>query len=128
MKSKHPHKNLDAWKKAMDLVTEVYRITSKFPKEEIYGLISQLRRASVSVPSNIAEGAAGRTNADFARFLTMALGSLSEMDTQIEISYRLNYIEINKFDILIEKVDQCKSIVFGLKKSVLRNNNEDGKR
>ena len=128
MKSKHPHKNLDAWKEAMDLVTEVYRITSKFPKEEMYGLISQLRRASVSVPSNIAEGATGRTNVDFAHFLTVALGSLSEMDTQIEISYRLNYIDYKKFEILNEKIDQCKSIVFGLKKSVLRNNNEDGKR
>ena len=122
MKNKNPHKNLEAWKKAMDLVEEIYRITSKFPKEEIYGLISQLRRASVSVPSNIAEGATGRTNADFARFLTMALGSLSEVDTQIEISYRLEYIRIEEFNSLTEMLDQCKGIVFGLKKSVLRKN------
>ena len=93
MKNKDPHKNLEAWKKAMDLVEEIYRITSKFPKEEMYGLTSQLRRASVSVPSNIAEGATGRTNTDFARFLTMSLGSLSEIDTQIEISFRLKYID-----------------------------------
>ena len=79
--SKKPHRNLTTWKKAMDLLVAVYQATANFPKEEIYGLTSQLRRAAVSVPSNIAEGAADRTRQQFSKFLSNAIGSLNEIDT-----------------------------------------------
>ena len=88
---KRAHKNLDVWKESMELATAVYRVTGTFPKAETYGLAGQMRRAAVSVPSNIAEGAA-RSPKEFAQFLTIAGGSLSELDTQLEIAFRLNYL------------------------------------
>ena len=84
-----PHKNLEAWKQSMDLVVEVYKTTKEFPHQEIYGIANQVRRAAVSVSSNIAEGAARQTKKEFANFLHVAQGSLSELDTQIEIASRL---------------------------------------
>jgi four helix bundle protein len=91
-KSQKPHRNLVAWQKGMDLVMEVYRLTRDFPDKELYGLISQLRRAALSVPANIAEGAANRSHSQFSNFLSNALGSLNEIDTQLELSFRLGYI------------------------------------
>ncbi len=87
-----PHKNLDLWREAMDLVVDIYDLTKDFPRDEEFGLKSQLRRAAVSVPSNIAEGLTRNTKADKLHFLNIANGSLSEIDTQIEISFRLKYI------------------------------------
>ena len=86
-----PHRNLVAWQKAMDLVVEIYKITQDFPGREIYGISSQLRRAALSVPSNIAEGAAGRTHSQFSHYLSNAIGSLNELDTQLELSLQLGY-------------------------------------
>ena len=80
------HKKLDVWKYSMDLVVHVYKITSNFPKSEVYGLTSQMRRCAVSVPSNIAEGAARNSNKEYNRFLAIALGSLSELETQLLIA------------------------------------------
>ena len=98
------HKDLEVWKLSMDLVEKIYRETKTFPNEEIYGLVSQLRRTSISIPSNIAEGAARNSNKDNLRFLYISLGSLSELETQIMISKRLNYL--NDLSILtdIEKI------------------------
>jgi four helix bundle protein len=93
-----PHKNLEAWKVSMLLVEEIYKITRQFPSEERFGLISQMRRAAISVPSNIAEGAANRTKAQFGNFLSVAIGSLAELDTQLEISSRLNYVTDENFE------------------------------
>ena len=94
------HKDLKVWQESMDLVVMIYDITEQFPSKEAFGLTSQLRRASVSIPSNIAEGAGRKGGKEFSRFLYIALGSLSEVETQLEISQRLNYInnieEINK--------------------------------
>ncbi|MDM7921781.1 MAG: four helix bundle protein, partial [Pyrinomonadaceae bacterium] len=87
-----PHKNLVAWQKSMDLVVAVYDVTKLLPKEETYGLISQMRRAAVSVPSNIAEGAAGRSPDQFRNFLAIAIGSLNELNTQIELALRVGYL------------------------------------
>ena len=92
------HKDLDAWKLGMDLVERVYQETKGFPKDEMYGLTSQMRRSAVSVPSNIAEGAARKGNAEFIQFLYIALGALSELETQIIISKRLHYL--NDDDVL----------------------------
>ena len=94
------HKDLKVWQESMTLVTQIYKISEDFPKHEVYGLSSQIRRAAVSIPSNIAEGAGRKGENEFTRFLYIALGSLSEVETQLEISERLNYInnieDINK--------------------------------
>ncbi|MFG6668743.1 four helix bundle protein [Halomonas sp. HNIBRBA4712] len=87
------HQDLKAWQLGMDLVEEVYRLTAVFPSDEKFGLASQLRRAAVSIPSNIAEGAARGSSKDFIRFLFIARGSLSEIETQLLISQRLQYLE-----------------------------------
>lgn len=90
--SEKPHKRLEVWKQSMDLVVEVYRLTSGFPREERFGLVDQMRRAVVSVPSNIAEGAARQTHREFINFVHIAQGSLNELDTQLEIAERLGYL------------------------------------
>ena len=87
------YKDLVAWQKAMELVTEVYRITQHFPKEEMYGLTAQVRRAVVSVPSNIAEGQARYSHMDFQRFLRQARGSLVEVETQVMIGVNLGFLD-----------------------------------
>ena len=89
------HKDLRVWKESMILVENIYRITNLFPDSERYGLVSQLRRAAVSVPSNISEGCGRNGNKELARFLYIALGSLAEIETQFEISVRLRYIKDN---------------------------------
>ena len=81
-----PHKKLNVWGSAMELVVDVYRLTESFPSRETYSLTSQIRRAAISIPSNIAEGAARQTRKEFVNYLHMAQGSLSELDTQIEIA------------------------------------------
>ena len=85
------HKDLKVWQESMTLVVQIYKISEDFPKHEVYGLTSQIRRAAVSIPSNIAEGAGRKGENEFTRFLYIALGSLSEVETQLEISQRLNY-------------------------------------
>jgi four helix bundle protein len=84
-----PHERLEVWVDAMALVEQVYRITARFPDTERFGLTSQMRRSAVSVPSNIAEGAARRSTVELLRFLSIARGSLAELDTQLQISIRL---------------------------------------
>lgn len=90
------HKDLNVWKESMNLVTEVYIITKSFPKEEQFSLVSQMRRAAVSIPSNIAEGAARRGNKEFKQFLYIALGSLAELETQLMIAEKLEYVRAIK--------------------------------
>ena len=89
------HKDLDVWKKSMDLVEVIYKLTQQFPDAEKFGLISQMRRAAVSIPSNLAEGVARKGDKELIHFLHIALGSLSELDTQYLIAVRLNFIEKN---------------------------------
>ncbi|MEX5444825.1 four helix bundle protein, partial [Acinetobacter schindleri] len=89
--AQRPHERLDAWRDSMELVEMIYRLTEVFPDQERYGLTAQLRRAAVSIPSNIAEGAARRSTPDYSRFLSIARGSLSELDTQVQIAARLGY-------------------------------------
>jgi len=86
------HKNLDVWKKSIEMVTKIYSLTRSFPKEELYGLTNQMRRAAVSVPSNIAEGAGRNTSKELLQFLYYGTGSLSELETQLIISYNLGYL------------------------------------
>jgi four helix bundle protein len=87
-----PHARLDVWSDAMPLVEAVYRVSSRFPDHERFGLTSQVRRSAISVPSNIAEGAARRSTPDLLRFLSIARGSLAELDTQLQTAERLEFM------------------------------------
>ena len=87
------HMDLDVWKRSMSFVETVYKLSAQFPKEEMYGLTSQIRRAAVSIPSNIAEGASRQSPKEFVQFLYISLGSLSEVETQLILSQRLLFIE-----------------------------------
>lgn len=91
-------RDLLIWQKSMDLVTKIYQLTKSFPKEEIYGLSSQIRRSSVSIPSNIAEGYGRDGNNDYLRFLNISMSSLFEIQTQLEISFNLKYLSENQFN------------------------------
>jgi four helix bundle protein len=86
------YRELEVWKVSMEFVTEIYRITSKFPSSELYGLSAQIRRCAVSIPSNIAEGAGRKNTREFIQFLYVSNGSLSELETQLEIAFRLGYV------------------------------------
>ena len=106
------HKDLEVWKKSMDLVSNIYKITESFPNKELYGLTNQIRRAAVSVPSNIAEGAARNSKKEFIQFLYIALGSLSELETQIIIANRLKYL--NNLDTLLDDLKFVQKLINGL--------------
>lgn len=110
MSVEKPHKRLVAWQKSMDLVVMIYEAVKTFPKEEIYGLSSQMKRAAVSAPSNIAEGAAGRSNEQFKNYLNIAIGSLNELNTQIEIALRVGFINQQKSDELQRLLDECLAV------------------
>lgn len=90
-KNTKTHKNLEIWKEGIKLVTKIYKLTKKFPKDELYGLTSQMRRAAVSYPSNLAEGAARDSIAEYIRYIYISLGSLSELETQLIISKNLGF-------------------------------------
>ncbi len=107
------HKDLDVWKGAIELVKKIHEVTSKFPKEEIYSLTLQIRRSAMSIPSNIAEGAARSSKKEFAQFLYIALGSCAELDTRLIISKKLGYID-TKFNELSNDIERIKSKILGL--------------
>ena len=115
-----PHKKLIAWQKCMNLVVSIYELTKSFPKEETYGLVSQMRRASVSAPSNIAEGAADRSTEQFKNFLSITIGSLNELNTQLEIAFRIGYLTQINHDETQKLVDECLAVTYGLKRSLGR--------
>ena len=108
------YRDLIAWQKAMDLVNAVYCCTQTFPKAETYGLVSQLRRAAVSVPSNIAEGHARQSTGEFKQFLGHAYSSLMEIETQILIAERLGYLDSTKSVSLLERTAEIGKILNGL--------------
>ncbi|WP_313095230.1 four helix bundle protein [Empedobacter sp.] len=112
------HKDLDVWKLSIEFVTEIYNLTKDFPKEEQFGLTNQIRRASVSIPSNIAEGAGRRSDKEFLQFLYISMGSIQEIDTQLLISLNLNYLTKSEYEILLTKLDQISKMISGLIKSV----------
>lgn len=94
------YRDLLIWQKSMLLVTEIYTLTNSFPKEEIYGLTSQIRRCAISIPSNIAEGYGRDGTKDYLKFLNIAYASLFELQTQLEISFNLKYTDENKFNVI----------------------------
>ena len=112
------YQELIGWKKGIELVTDVYRLTQKFPKQEIYGLTSQIRRAAVSVPSNIAEGQGRSTTRDFLRCLSIASGSLQELETQLIIASRLNFLDESFRPGLFASTKEVARLINGLTKSL----------
>lgn len=108
------HKDLDAWKLAMNLAEEIYIVTNGFPRQEMFGLVSQMRRSAISIVSNIAEGAARQSRPEFSRFLYMSAGAASELDTQIEISGRVGLLEKEAALRLQLQVDRISKLLFGL--------------
>ena len=116
-----PHKKLDVWNLSMDLVTLVYKATEAFPKEERYGLTDQTRRAAVSIPSNIAEGAARQTKKEFTNYLHMAQGSLSELDTQLELAKNLGYLISDDWKSIDGQMERIDKMITGLIRYERRN-------
>ena len=114
------YRELIVWQKAMDLVEAVYRTTANFPKEQLYGLTSQIRRAAISVPSNIAEGQGRTTTRDFLYFLSIANGSLKEVETQTLIAERLGFLDNSKASTLIALTTEVGRLTSGLRNSLKR--------
>lgn len=113
-----PHEKLDVWMKSMDLVVRIYEATEDFPKEEKFGLTSQIRRAAVSVPANIAEGAGRRSEKEFAYFLSNAQGSSSEVETELLIAHRLGYLNRDVYAELQTSLDKIGQMLHGLARHV----------
>ena len=111
-----PHEKLDVWKKAIDFVVALYKATESFPKEEKFGLTSQLRKAAVSIPANIAEGAARKSSKEFAYFLSNSQGSASEVETELLIATRLNYLTESSYQSLRVPLDEIGRMLTGLSK------------
>lgn len=114
----HQFKKLKVWDKAVDLAVDVYRVTKNFPPEEKFGITSQMRRGSVSVASNIAEGAGRNSNGEFIHFLGMAEGSANELQTQSIISGRLNYLSKKDQGAIQTSVEEIKNMIFSLKQTL----------
>lgn len=118
MSKNRGYRDLLVWHKAMDMVCDLYRITDELPKEEKFGLISQMRRSAVSVPSNIAEGCARNSLGEFGQFLGIATGSLAELDTQTELAMRLTYMKQEDYTGIKERIEEVRKMLNGLKKSL----------
>lgn len=114
----HRYKELKVWQKAIDLALEVYRITEKLPAEERFGLISQINRCAISIPSNIAEGAGRNSNKDFNHFLGISLGSSFELDTQMIISNRLGYVNNADFEEIEKELEYIQNMIVKLKQNL----------
>ena len=114
----HNFKELKVWQESMALAKEVYIATKTFPSEEKFGIISQLNRCSISIPSNIAEGAGRNSEKEFNHFLAIALGSCFELETQLLLSNEFNYITKEQTQLLTERVSTVQKMLNGLKKSI----------
>ncbi len=114
----HNFKELKVWQKSRILVKDIYKITNTFPKEELFGLTNQIRRAAVSVPSNIAEGCGRGSNKQLSHFLDIAQGSSSELETQIILAFDLGYFNQNQMENCIVKIDEVQKMIRGLKSSI----------
>jgi four helix bundle protein len=108
------HKDLNVWQESILFVTLIYERTKSFPKDELFALTSQIRRSAISIPSNIAEGAARESNKEFIRFLFIALGSVAELDTQLLIAKNLNFLGTEDFLQINEKLASIRKMLAGL--------------
>ncbi len=112
------YKSLKVWEKAHKFVLDIYKATSNFPKEELFGLVSQLRRAAVSIPTNIAEGSSRNSKKDFIRFLEIAFGSAKEVEYELLLSNDLKYLQIEIFTKLDDQIKEIKKMLIGLIQSI----------
>ena len=117
-KNLHDHKELIAWQKAIELVEEVYKMTQTFPKEEMFGIISQMRRCSISIPSNIAEGHSRNSSGEFKQFLGIAKGSSAELETQLIIAQKLGCITNEKLGEINSVLVNVRKLISGLLRSL----------
>ena len=112
------HKDLLVWQKSIAFVTAIYNLTKSFPKEELYCIVSQIRRAAVSIPSNMAEGCARRNTKEYIQFLYVSLGSAAELETQLIISSNLGYINENDNQNILKNLEEIIRMITGLIKSL----------
>lgn len=115
------YRDLLVWQKSIQLVKHVYKVTNDFPSSERFGLISQMQRAAVSIPSNIAEGRLRTTDKNFIQFLSIALGSCAELQTQVVISYEIGYVNSSTLQALQNEIDEIMKMVTGLAKKLKAN-------
>jgi len=108
------HKDLKVWQESRNLVKEIYNLTAKFPKDEIYSLTAQIKRSVISIPSNIAEGAARDSNKEYIHFLYISLGSIAELDTQLIIARDLDFISQKDFEEVSSRLDDIAKMLMGL--------------
>jgi len=118
----HNFRELKVWQKGRELVKEVYTLTAGFPQSEIYGLTSQMRRAAVSIPSNIAEGSGRKSQKEFSRFLEIANSSSLELETQLYVSLDINFIKDEEFSHFIENIHEIQKMIYSLDKSIEKRN------
>ena len=114
------YSDLGVWQKAMNLVEDIYRLTRTFPKEEQFGLVSQMRRAAVSIPSNIAEGYGRKATKAYINYLSISYGSLLELETQIQIGHRLQFLDRPTLDKLLVQTNEVGRMLNGLQQSLTR--------
>ncbi|MEK6662680.1 MAG: four helix bundle protein [Pseudomonadota bacterium] len=114
------YSDLSVWQKAMNLVEEIYRLTRSFPKEEQFGLVSQMRRAAISIPSNIAEGYGRKSTKAYVNYLSISYGSLLELETQIQIGQRLLYLDRPTMEKLLVQTNEVGRMLNGLQQSLTR--------
>lgn len=119
------HKDLDVWKKSVLLVTSIYEVTKAFPKDEVYGITNQIRRTAVSIPSNIAEGSARQGDKEFAQFLYISLGGLSELETQLIIANNLKYLTLNDYEFTIDLLEEIRKMLLSLIKFVKKQDSKE---
>ncbi|MFK5879108.1 MAG: four helix bundle protein [Flavobacteriaceae bacterium] len=117
----HNFKELNVWKESKDLCVLVYKLTKIFPTSEKYGIISQINRSSVSIPSNIAEGAGRNSNNDFARFIHIATGSSFELETQLMIAFEIGYIDNENFEKVINQLNKIQKMLVSFNKHLKQN-------
>lgn len=114
----HNFKDLKVWQKSIDLTSEIYEVLSGFPSDEKFGLISQIKRASVSIPSNIAEGAGRSSGKEFKHFLSISLGSSFEIETQFIIANRLGLLDNDKMETFAKKISEIQKMIYTLERSI----------
>ncbi len=115
----HNFKELRIWQDSMDIVADIYNIIGDFPKNEQFGLVSQMSRCSISIPSNIAEGSGRESDKDFRRFLSMSLSSAFELETQLIVAHRIGFLEKGDFEMIIEKLVKLQKMIFVFRNTLL---------